>query len=532
MLRTPEDIRAMLEALQQELDSSNERNNKSRTAISSARRVLKRVRGTVEEYVPSTAPYSYSRMASSLSHVDGCLRTLAMNGIICNSTSMRQFWSLSESTGRQHIWVIHTGSGLYWQRHLEAPENTEEFVKDWLQKESTKTQAGPVLGALAGVAVWILQHPSIVIGGMAVFVLLLPPAITLYEASMVSMEIRLDVLLASWIVSTFVGRLFERLYPGMKFVSSEREDGLGAVHLPREVEIMAKSSDEAEELLFDVQSATTEEEEEGPDEFLEEGEIGLESEYTMARKEGVLSSPLPQHPENGGVSCWSKPPDDIFHVRGHNYLNDRIKIPSAPAPFVCRGVDLWLTDNAERHIARHPSVLGGKLGEEDTFLVNFLLPFGNFVAYFSIPPVEQFPPKLANVWTKFLQGDQEYRDARLKLLPIVVDGPWIVRTAVGPGSSPALLGKVIPLQYYFRSPSEDVKAAYEVDVIITASRIAKGILSVVKGHTKTLTIAFALIIEAAEEADLPETVLSTFQMHSIHLEDCPRLPECNLDEIQ
>jgi hypothetical protein len=45
-------------------------------------------------------------------------------------------------------------------------------------------------------------------------------------------------------------------------------------------------------------------------------------------------------------------------------------------------------------------------------------------------------------------------------------------------------------------------------------------------------MAFAFIIEAAEEEELPETVLCTFQMHSIDLEDCPQLPECNLDEIE
>jgi hypothetical protein len=279
--------------------------------------------------------------------------------------------------------------------------------------------------------------------------------------------------------------------------------------------------------LVDLHSVTSEEEAE----LEEEGDESVVSDELLA-KGGVLSSPLPEHPGNGGVSCWSRPENDIFRVRGATYLQDRIKIPSAPAPFVCRGVDIWLTDNPERHISRHPSVLGGNLGERDTFVVNFLLPFGNFVAYFAIPPIDKFPSKLGNVWTKFLDGDQQYRDARLKLLPVVVDGPWIVRAAVGPGTSPALLGKVIPLQYYFRSPSEDKKGVYEVDVIITASRIAKGILNVVKGQSNMLTMAFAFIIEAAEEEELPETVLCTFQMHSIHLEDCPPLPECNLDEIE
>ena len=274
-----------------------------------------------------------------------------------------------------------------------------------------------------------------------------------------------------------------------------------------------------------------------------EDSLLLEDEYR-------LSSPLPQYSvgkkeeEEITESCWSVPPDNtIFRVRGNNYLQDRIKVPSGPSPFVCRGVDVWMTDNPQRHIARHPSVLGGKLGDEDTFLVNFLLPFGNFVSYFSVPPLSEFPnDKLRLVWERFLQGDQQYRDARLKLLPVVMDGPWIVKAAVGNGTAPALLGKVIPLQYFFkeRVPAKDGSnndkastkgsaAVYEVDVIITASSIAKGILSVVKGHTKALTIAFAFIIEAAEQEELPETVLCAFQVHALHLEDCPILPDCNLD---
>jgi hypothetical protein len=103
-----------------------------------------------------------------------------------------------------------------------------------------------------------------------------------------------------------------------------------------------------------------------------------------------LSSPLPQYSANHNrgeesvVSlCWSMPPDNsIFRVRGSTYLDDRIKIPSGPSPFQCRGVDVWMTDNPQRHIARHPNVLGGTLGDRDAFLVNLLLPFGNFVFLF------------------------------------------------------------------------------------------------------------------------------------------------------
>ena len=162
-------------------------------------------------------------------------------------------------------------------------------------------------------------------------------------------------------------------------------------------------------------------------------------------------------------------------------------------------------------------------------MVNFLLPFGNVVAYFTVPPLEEMPANVANVWTKFIEGNQQYQDGKLKLLPVVVDGPWIVKKAVGPGTSPAMIGKDLPLQYYFTEPIGNIKGVYEVDILVTASRIARGILNVVKGHAKSLTIALAFIIEASEETELPETVLCAFQVHSLHLEDCPNLPDCYPD---
>ena len=244
---------------------------------------------------------------------------------------------------------------------------------------------------------------------------------------------------------------------------------------------------------------------------------------TLITESLTLSSPLPQYPDNGGITCWSRPSHELFKVRSATYLEDRVKTTSAPAIFQCRGVDIWITDNAERNIAKHPSVLGGKLGEEDTFIANFLLPFANFVAYFSVPPLDQMPPHVARVWSNFVKGDQQYRDRKLKMLPIVMDGPWIVQKAVGPGT-PAMLGKDLPLQYFFSEPTNTKKGVYEVAIHVASSRIARGILNVVKGHIKTLTLAFAFIIEASEEADLPEQVLATFQVHSLHIDDCPNLP--------
>lgn len=247
------------------------------------------------------------------------------------------------------------------------------------------------------------------------------------------------------------------------------------------------------------------------------------------------SSPLPKYPGqwNNGISCWSQSPSHLFKVRGSNYLNDKIKKPSKKELFQCRGVDVFLTYDPLYHIARHPSVLGGKLWEEDTLVINFLLPFCNFVAYFQMnDDVDDETKIVRNVWKKFLKGDQQYRDARLKMLPLVIDGPWIVRKAVGPGNAPAVLSKVLPLQYYhspnnFNSPN--TSSIFEIDVIISASRMANAILNVVKGHTKNLTIAFAFIIEGVSEEELPENIICSFTMHELDLAKCPTLPKWNGD---
>lgn len=484
-------------------------------------------------------------MIHTFAFVDRMLRALAMDANIVNSKALKSCFvlDLEDPPVVAARWYKskkdHT---ITFQKiQIVSEDETDSFVKAWLSKRHSPSLGPTEITASSQMSLWMLQRPWMVLGSAGLGLALSVPLAKVYQQMMVSVTLRLDLLVGSWCLAAYLGKQYlvvlgggsgrastplhrtRRSLPPKPVVVSSIRPPIGAKRLKSTVVIKAPTSagEEVDDTSVDSKDDL---------DYVEQDE----EEDVASLLVSKLSSPLPQYPHNNGESCWSIPPDiQIFRVRGVNYLEDRIKIPSGPAPLVCRGVDVWLTDNPERHIARHPSVLNGKLNEEDTFLVNFLLPFGNFVSYFTVPPLSEFPDKLAKVWTKFLQGDQQYRDKRLKLLPVVIDGPWIVKAAVGNGTAPALLGKVIPLQYFFKEPNQETnsKGVYEVDVIITASSIAKGILSVVKGHTKSLTIAFAFIIEAAEQEELPETVLCAFQVHALHLEDCPHLPECNLDEI-
>jgi hypothetical protein len=306
------------------------------------------------------------------------------------------------------------------------------------------------------------------IGGAVVMATSAPLARFLWRrmgefVEMPKVSVRLDLLVVSWIGAAYIGNHWQNggggsgggdgtckrhatiasmdsmhrpksIHHDVKIKNKQNKEQLPTTTAVRNDMAVTPPDTKLEDEYADFASTSSHdawaEDNDEEDDDVESEEDGEESSSELIetvapspiKDNAFLPSPLPLYPKNGGVSCWSQPQDDQFHVRGHTYFHDKVKVPSGQAPFQCRGVDIWLTDNPERHIARHPAVLGRKLHDTDTFLVNFLLPFGNFVAYFEVCPLHQFPDTLRDVWTQFLRGDQQYRDARLKLLTIVVDG--------------------------------------------------------------------------------------------------------------
>lgn len=63
---------------------------------------------------------------------------------------------------------------------------------------------------------------------------------------------------------------------------------------------------------------------------------------------------LPRFPVSAtrDLNCFSEPPINIFHVRGPNYLDDKVKISSGPYLLRARGCDLFLSEHAPNDIGR------------------------------------------------------------------------------------------------------------------------------------------------------------------------------------
>jgi hypothetical protein len=185
--------------------------------------------------------------------------------------------------------------------------------------------------------------------------------------------------------------------------------------------------------------------------------------------------------------------------------------------------------------------MGGRLRDVPTFIINYRLPWGVFLMYAEIP--ERFLPfvrkgfeadfneNLPNLdnmspseraTCRFLMGDKEHKDKTLKIVPVVIQGPWIVKSAVG--GKPAIIGTKLPINYFYQ-PAKDGKAMYlEADLDVVASSAARAILSVVSSYVNVLTIDLGFVIQGNVEDELPEQMLLGARMHGVDPVTAPALP--------
>ncbi|KAH7282217.1 hypothetical protein KP509_35G019700 [Ceratopteris richardii] len=109
---------------------------------------------------------------------------------------------------------------------------------------------------------------------------------------------------------------------------------------------------------------------------------------------------------------------------------------------------------------------------------------------------------------RFVRGDDDFRNSRLKLIANVVNGPWIVKTAVGEQAI-CILGRSVSCKYH------QGDNFMEVDVDIGASILANAIVHLALGYVSTLTVDLAFLIESQTEEELPEQLLGTVRFGNL-----------------
>jgi len=122
---------------------------------------------------------------------------------------------------------------------------------------------------------------------------------------------------------------------------------------------------------------------------------------------------------------------------------------------------------------------------------------------------------------KFLEGTDEFRDGRLKIVPRVAEGNWVVKKSIG--RVPAILGKKVK-QFYYR----DVEKNYmEIDADLGTSVIAGRIISMVKGTCRGLVVDLSFLLQGENRSELPESLMGGIRMIRVDLDKITWLQENN-----
>lgn len=243
--------------------------------------------------------------------------------------------------------------------------------------------------------------------------------------------------------------------------------------------------------------------------------------------EGAIATPgghvLQELPTNVPRAMWAEPEGTAMMVRGPDYLTDRRKIPSASPAFRLVGVDLFKSSKPREHIVAHPN---NTLHKEQarhreagtsmpfTFVMNFVVPGNpcyNMVLYYQAAPgsnVLDDGSAFAELMRDFLDGSDEFRNERFKLIPCIVEGPFIVRQAVG--TTPAIIGKKL------RMPCFSGPQYFELDVDISSSAVANRVVGLVIGYTKKLVIDMGFLVEGQRPDELPERLFGAARL--VHID--------------
>ena len=125
-----------------------------------------------------------------------------------------------------------------------------------------------------------------------------------------------------------------------------------------------------------------------------------------------------------------------------------------------------------------------------------------------------------HVFAKWLLGDTTYKNERLKLIPYVAEGPWVVRNMVT--GRPAIIGKKLPVTYQWFNSSSSPLLMATLD-IGNSSATAKRIVSVCRRYMSALTVDIGFVIQGDTPTELPEQMLGAMRIHGPDPLKAPKL---------
>eukprot|EP01025_Chloroclados_australasicus_P066857 TRINITY_DN9237_c0_g1_i2.p1 TRINITY_DN9237_c0_g1~~TRINITY_DN9237_c0_g1_i2.p1 ORF type:complete len:502 (-),score=31.95 TRINITY_DN9237_c0_g1_i2:449-1954(-) len=215
---------------------------------------------------------------------------------------------------------------------------------------------------------------------------------------------------------------------------------------------------------------------------------------------------------------WSSPGEGQFRVRGPTYLTDKIKIHAPKPRYELQAVELVKMKQVVPHLSRFVACVS-QSSAAFNFVLSLMMPFSGdqlgVVIVFSTDqkPQEQVEPGMHPFdlcMARFLSGgDDEVKSAKLKLIPAVGEGSWVLKQAVG--TTPVILGRKLSTSYH-RGPNY-IEAQFDIGSNSTAAYIT----NLAANATKTLVLDMALLLEGTTEQELPEYLIGTVRFNKLNL---------------
>lgn len=243
-------------------------------------------------------------------------------------------------------------------------------------------------------------------------------------------------------------------------------------------------------------------------------------------------------------NCWSESPPEMFYIRGPNYMNgDKTKIRCKHYILQSRGSDLFLTQDKSKNIDDIilQGGLGGNLRKKPTLLFRFLFPWGMLIQYYEVPPklvpfmkiglktdkkkelsTEGFSNAEKALAGWLASANAEFKNERLKLIAIVPEGPWIVRSLIT--GKPVLVGNRLQVRYkYIPRINDSMECLQICDLDISSgTAIATKTVNVTRRYMSSLqAVDIGFLIEGRSPGELPEEMMGATRLHQVDPTQAP-----------
>ena len=255
----------------------------------------------------------------------------------------------------------------------------------------------------------------------------------------------------------------------------------------------------------------------------EEGSVNRKTH--LVKGSGRHGDSLPLARSTDDLHCFAPMDASSLRIRGPMYLSDRIKFPSSSSMMETLAVDLFLAESPVSCVTRNPKCAAYRLLAErpDWFFFTVNWKCGDFQVACTLGCDKRqtlwingtAPPERIAL-ERFLEGSDSERKSKLKIIPSVIEGPWLAKKAVG--QTPAIIGN--KLATFFHS---EHGAFCEVEVDVTSSSAARAMLGVLISAAKRLAIDVGVLIEGQKQDELPERVLGGFRVQFVDLRQCRRV---------